>query len=76
MYLLIDPPVSPFSPPDEIVAWIARLEKLAEQPENREKNVRKQIREALSEARSYLRTSNRLEAALQARRGAVPHQPV
>ena len=76
MYLLIDPPVSPFSPPDEIVAWIARLEMLAEQPENQEKSVRKQIREALSDARSYLRTSNRLEAALQARRGNLPHRLV
>ena len=37
MYLLIDPPVNPFSPSDEIVAWIAKLEELAPRPEYREK---------------------------------------
>jgi hypothetical protein len=37
MYLLIDPPVDPFSPSDEIVAWIAELEEPAQRPEYRKR---------------------------------------
>jgi hypothetical protein len=76
MYLLIDPPVTAFSPPEQIAAWIAELEQLARLPEYGEKRPRKQIRSALAQAREWLRTSKRLDIALSARaREAVPHPP-
>ena len=76
MYLLIDPPVNPFSPPDQIIAWIAELEQLAQQPENRENGPRKQIGSELALARKWLRTSKRLEKLETARtRTPVPHPP-
>ena len=76
MYLLIDPPVTPFSPPDQIVAWIAELEQLAQRPENRENGARKQIGSALALARKYLRTSKRLEKLETARtQTPVAHPP-
>lgn len=77
MYLLIDPPVNAFSPSDEIVAWIAELEELAQRPENAERGPRTQIAEALAEAKRYLRTSKRLDRleAAQAR-DPVAHPPV
>lgn len=77
MYLLIDPPVDPFSPADEIVAWIAELEKLAQQPEYGEKGPQKQIAAALTDARGYLRTSKRMDKLEAARaRNPVAHPPV
>jgi hypothetical protein len=76
MFLLIDPPVNPFSPSDEIVAWIAELEELAQRPEYREKGPRTQIRSAMAQARGWLRTSKRLDIALSAQaQKAVPHPP-
>jgi hypothetical protein len=76
MYLLIDPPVNPFSPSDEIVAWIAELEELAQRPEYQEKAPREQIRSSMSQARRWLRTSKRLDVAESAQaREAVPHPP-
>ena len=77
MYLLIDPPVNPFSPSDEIVAWIAELEALAQRPEYGEQGPRKQIGAALAEARRWLRTSKRLDKLEAARtRDPVAHPPV
>jgi len=77
MYLLIDPPVNPFSPSDEIVAWIAELEELAQRPEYREKAPREQIGAALTQARRWLRTSKRLDKLEAARpRDPVIHPPV
>jgi hypothetical protein len=77
MYLLIDPPVTAFSPPDQIVAWIAELEQLAQRPEYREKAPREQIGAALVQARRWLRTSRRLDKLEAARtRDAVTHPPV
>jgi len=76
MYLLIDPPVNPFSPPEQIIAWIAELEQLAQQPENRENGPRKQIGSALALARKYLRTSKRLEKLETTRtQMPIPHPP-
>lgn len=76
MYLLIDPPVTHFSPPDQIVAWIEKLEQLACRPEYAEKGPRKQIRSAIAQARRWLRTSKRLEKLETARtRTPVPHPP-
>src|SRR3982750_3760248 len=74
MYLLIDPPVNPFSPSDEIVAWIAELEELAGRPEYREKAPREQIGVALAQARRWLRTSKRLDK-LEAARTRDPGHP-
>jgi hypothetical protein len=75
MYLLIDPPVTPFSGPDQIVAWIAELEQLEQRPEYREKGPRKQIRSAMAQARGWLRTSQRLDVAQSDRAGeAVPNR--
>jgi hypothetical protein len=76
MYLLIDPPVNPFSPSDQISAWITELEQLARRPEYAGKGPRKQIRSALVQARGWLRTSKRLDTAESARaRDAVPPHP-
>lgn len=77
MYLLIDPPVDPFSPSDDIVAWIAELEALVQRPEYGEKEPRKQIAAALADARRYLRFSQRLDNLEAARaRDPVAHPPV
>jgi hypothetical protein len=76
MYLLIDPPVSPFSPPEQITAWISELEQLAQRPEYAERRPRKQLRAALAQARSWLRTSERAYRAQSI--GAhvpAPHPP-
>jgi hypothetical protein len=76
MYLLIDPPVTAYSPPDQIVAWIAKLEHLASRPEYAEKGPRKQIRSAIVQARGWLRTSKRLDSMESARtREALRHPP-
>jgi hypothetical protein len=76
MYLLIDPPVTAFSPPDQIAAWIAELEQLAHRPEYREKGPRNQIRSAMAQARDWLRTSERLEIAeATGARDTAPHPP-
>lgn len=76
MYLLIDPPVTAYSPPDQIVAWIEKLEQLASRPEYAEKGPRKQIRSAMAQARRWLRTSQRLEIVESTRtRRAVAHPP-
>jgi hypothetical protein len=77
MYLLIDPPVNPFSPPDQISAWIAELEQLASRPEYGEKGPRKQIRSAIAQARGWLRTSKRIDVAESVgAREALRHPPV
>ncbi|MFL5383572.1 MAG: hypothetical protein ACJ8GN_13725 [Longimicrobiaceae bacterium] len=74
--MLIDPPVTAFSPPDQIAAWIEELKQLALLPENREKGPRRQIRSAIAQARGWLRTSKRLDIALAAgARKALPHPP-
>lgn len=44
-YILIDPPVWPWSPPDEICAWIKELESMPQIPA---------VPEALADARSWL----------------------
>jgi|GEM_PF-3674920 len=76
MYLLIDPPVTGYSPPGQIVAWIAELEQLAQLPENKEHGAREQIGSALALARKWLRTSKRLEKLETARtQTVVPHPP-
>ena len=77
MYMLIDPPVNPFSPSDQISAWIAELEQLARRPEYAENGPRKQIRSALAQARGWLRTSKRLDTAESTRaHEASQHPPV
>ena len=53
-YLLIDPPVSPLSPPSKIQAWVDRLATWAEDPQNSDPLVRKQIQRAIDEARGWL----------------------
>jgi hypothetical protein len=58
MYMLIDPPVTPFSRPEEILRWIDDLKALRADPANAP--CRAQVDDALSEARSYLSTSRRL----------------
>lgn len=77
MYLLIDPPVTAYSPPDQIAAWIAELEQLARLPEYDETGPRKQIRSAMTQARSWLRTSKGLNAAQSAGLcEALRHPPI
>jgi len=45
-YILIDPPVGPYSPRAEIIAWIKELEAMPSLPE---------VKEALHEARKWLK---------------------
>lgn len=47
-HILIDPPVSAYSDPGEIRAWIRELEAMPDRPE---------VRTALDEAREMLRVS-------------------
>ena len=44
-YHLIDPPVTPYSDPDDIRAWLAELEQMEETPE---------VQEAIDNANSWL----------------------
>lgn len=53
-YLLIDPPVSPLSPPSRIQAWLDELAAWAEDPQHSDPAVRKQIQGAIDEARGWL----------------------
>jgi hypothetical protein len=54
MYLLIDPPVTAFSPPEEIAQWIGELEELARKPEYAARGTRALLRSALKQARQWL----------------------
>jgi hypothetical protein len=56
-YLLIDPTVSPLSPPAKIQAWLEELARWAEDPHNSDPFVRRQIQDAIIEARSWLGAS-------------------
>ena len=49
-YILIDPPVTPFSPEKDILAWIEELKTLPDRPE---------VREAISQAQEYLNMKKR-----------------
>jgi hypothetical protein len=71
-----DPPVTAFSPPDQIAAWIAELEQLALLPGYGEKVLRKQIRSAMAQARGGLRTSKHLDVARLRAREGLRHPPV
>lgn len=58
MMMIIDPPVSAFSPPDQIEAWIEELRTWDQQaPE---------VQRALSEAESNLEQARRFAASLAA----------
>jgi hypothetical protein len=48
-YILIDPPVSVYSPAEEILAWIKELEQLPDRPE---------VRSAMTEALKMLELRN------------------
>lgn len=63
MHLLIDPPVTAFSPPDQIIAWVAELEQLAQRPEYGDRANRKRIESALRQARRWLHNSGQLRGA-------------
>jgi len=53
--VLIDPPVGPYSPPEEIRAWIEELEERLEDVE--EKEDRQAHREAIERAQRWMRES-------------------
>ncbi|HEX6751388.1 MAG TPA: hypothetical protein VF092_29120 [Longimicrobium sp.] len=58
MYTLIDPPISPFSPPEKITAWIDELRSWISLPEFRDHpENRKRLDEAIAEAEQYLKDS-------------------
>ncbi|HEX6370077.1 MAG TPA: hypothetical protein VF006_14245 [Longimicrobium sp.] len=53
-YLLIDPPVSPLSPPGKIQEWLDELGAWANDPRYSDPGVRTQIQRAIAKARSWL----------------------
>lgn len=57
VHLILDPPVSRFSPPEAIRSWIGELERLSAKPEYAVAPARDQIAAALSRARGWLSTS-------------------
>lgn len=61
MYTLIDPPVSPYSPPEKISAWVDELRGWRMLPEFQDPENRERLEDALSEAENWLK----------ARRGAA-----
>jgi hypothetical protein len=58
-YILIDPPVSGFSPPEEISAWIAELRSRAPRPEFQYAEGREVLDAAIAEAEEWLQESRR-----------------
>lgn len=54
MYTLIDPPVDPYSPREEISAWVDELRGWRELPEFQDPENRERLEDALSEAESWL----------------------
>lgn len=58
MYTLIDPPVSPFSPPEKIRKWVEELRGWRSLPEFQDPENRDRLEEALSEAESWLDESH------------------
>lgn len=53
-YLLIDPPVTPLSPPGKIQEWLDELGTWVSDPRYSDPGVRTQIQRAISEARGWL----------------------
>jgi hypothetical protein len=51
-YILIDPPVTPFSPEEDILAWIDHLKTLPDLPE---------VRDAISQAEDYIKMKKEFE---------------
>jgi len=70
MYVVFDPPISPFSPPEAIRAWIRELELLSAKPEYAQAPARQQVAAALSQAREWLNTSLSVHASGDSRGGA------
>ena len=66
-YVLIDPPVSSFSTPEEISAWITELRSRASRPEFQYPEGRKSLDFALAEAEGWL-VESRSRAEPQRRR--------
>ncbi len=58
--MLIDPPVTPFSPPEEIEAWIEECRRM--QKERPDEPVWEDL---LAEARRYLETSREIRQTLE-----------
>jgi hypothetical protein len=54
MYTLIDPPVSPYSPPEKITAWVDELRGWRKLPEFQDLENRQRLEDALAEAESWL----------------------
>lgn len=73
MYVtLIDPPVTSFSPPDEIRAWIERLRSWTKDPEFQHPDNRKRLDFALAEAQNWLGEASAYAAG---RHRQPPHRP-
>ncbi len=70
MHLILDPPVSPFSPPEAIRSWIRELERLSSKPEYAAAPARDQIAAALSRAHDWLSTSASVHPSRDSREGA------
>jgi hypothetical protein len=68
-YVLIDPPVSVFSPPEEISEWISELRSWTSLPEFQYAGPRKVLDESIAEAEGWLERSRRYAA------DEVPHPP-
>lgn len=70
MHLILDPPVSPLSPPEAIRLWIGELERLSAKPEYAVAPARDQIAAALSRARGWLGTSISVHPSQDSQGGA------
>ncbi len=55
--MIIDPPVTPFSPPAEIEAWIQRLEIYSQDDPS--------VQRAMAQAKNYLACARSLEAEIR-----------
>lgn len=54
--MIIDPPVTPFSPPAKIEAWLERLQTYPQDA--------LEVQEAIIDAKKYLETARSIEAKL------------
>jgi hypothetical protein len=68
-YLLIDPPVSPLSPPAEIQGWIDELLHMAQDPSYVNTEAEKQIASALAQALSWQSQAQQLDRSPDRRAG-------
>jgi hypothetical protein len=70
-YTLIDPPVTPFSRPEKISAWISELHSRRSRPEFQYPENRKRLNDAIQEAEQWLVESQSIHRSSPRDRPAV-----